>query len=168
MFGGIGGGPSEAELPYLRPPSICLISHIVLDCSRLKKYSVSAFGFRFLIDFDTRIATSLIQSYVDLKIWKKCKNGSLIRCFYRFSINFDTRIDTSIIQISYVESKIWQKWELNSYSLLVSVSINFKKRIDTSLIQISYVESKIWQKWEFEFVFVFFCQKWKLNCPCEL
>ena len=29
MFGGIGGGPSEAELPNLRPPSIGLISHIL-------------------------------------------------------------------------------------------------------------------------------------------
>ena len=29
--GGRGGGPSEAELPYLRPPSMALISHIFLE-----------------------------------------------------------------------------------------------------------------------------------------
>ena len=29
--GGRGGGPSEAELPYLLPPSMALISHIFLE-----------------------------------------------------------------------------------------------------------------------------------------
>ena len=56
MFGGIGGGPSEAELPNLRPPSIGLISHI-LSVFRATIAAVS------VIDIDIDIGVGIGRAY---------------------------------------------------------------------------------------------------------